>query len=63
MYFDDDDDLDNSTYALDMLDVHLTVEARRLNKTVGSLETANSHCEVIDSSLILLSKEFPICLT
>ncbi|CAF1071898.1 unnamed protein product [Adineta steineri] len=28
----------------DLLDIHLAVEARRLNKTVGSLEPAEYHC-------------------
>ena len=38
--------LDRSFYAVDLLDVYLVNEARRLNKTVGSLETVDSHCQV-----------------
>lgn len=30
----------------DLFDIHLAEEARRLNKTVGSLEPAEYHCEV-----------------
>ena len=30
----------------DLFDIYLTEEARRLNKTVGSLEPAEYHCEV-----------------
>ena len=35
----------------DLLDVHLSSEARRLNKSVGSLEPAEYHCEVIYQSI------------
>jgi len=41
--------LGNSYNEAELLDVHLTIEARRLNKTVGSLETPENHCEVIDN--------------
>ncbi len=39
----------------DLLDVHLSEEARRLNKTVGSLESAEFHCRVIYKDI---SKKF-----
>ncbi|CAF0928336.1 unnamed protein product [Rotaria sordida] len=35
----------NSATRGELLDVYLLVEARRLNKTVGSLESAEYHCE------------------
>jgi hypothetical protein len=31
----------------EILDVYLAIEARRLNKTVGDLETPEYYCEVI----------------
>jgi uncharacterized protein YbaP (TraB family) len=35
-----------------ILDVYLTEEARRLNKTVGGLEPPEHHCEVIDNFFV-----------
>jgi hypothetical protein len=40
-----------------MLDVHLLTEARRLNKTVGSLEAPEIHCEVITNLFFFVLKK------
>ncbi len=41
------------TSEIEILDIYLLSEARRLNKTVGSLESAEYECEVINKYYFL----------
>lgn len=43
--------------------MYLATEARRWNKTVGSLEAPESHCEVIGLFLDLKKKYISVCLS
>ena len=45
--------LADTSSGTEILDIYLISEARRLNKTVGSLETAESNCEVINKYYFL----------
>jgi len=50
--------LGNSYNEGELLDIYLLAEARRLNKTVGSLETPEDHCEVIDNLFVFFISNF-----